>query len=77
MITKRNIETAKKYLPDDWAEIIGEEKGLTPGMVRKIIYQGKKDKHNVEDAFLDLAIKSKQEYQEKEKEKAEKAKLLS
>lgn len=76
MITKKSIDAAKKYLPNDWAEIIAKEKGISPVMVRKIIFDGKRDYHNIENTFLDMAIKSKKEYLKKEKEKQEKAKLL-
>lgn len=76
MITKETIETAKKYIPGDWADILAKEKNLSPGMIRKIIYEGKTDYNGVEDAFLDMAIKYKLEDSDNEKNKAKKAELL-
>ena len=76
MITKETINAAKKYIPNDWADILAKEKSLSPGMIRKIIYEGKADYNGVEDAFLDMAIKYKMEFTEKEESKNKKAELL-
>jgi len=76
MITKETIEIAKKYIPNDWADILAKEKNLSSGMIRKIIYEGKPDYNGVEDAFLDMAIKYKMEFKEKENSKNKKAELL-
>lgn len=76
MITKETIEIAKKYIPNDWAEILANEKNLSPGMIRKIIHEGKPDYNGVEDAFLDMAVKCKLESTDKEAAKAKKAESL-
>lgn len=76
MITENTIKTAKKYIPKDWADILAKEKNLSPGMIRKIIYEGKPDYNGVEEAFLDMALKCKLEFTEKEESKNKKAELL-
>ena len=76
MITQDTIKKAKKYIPKDWADILANEKDLSPGMIRKIIHEGKPDYNGVEDAFLDMAIKCKMEFSDGEKEKKKKAEQL-